>query len=110
MTPTQALGHTVANTLSLTISILATTLAEVYVVNKFMKIKNEPGRLQKMGITVVALMVIAVAIVWLTKGDILFSLFGISSAPAVAAATANTMTFDEMVLIKAPLLPCCNCS
>lgn len=96
MTPTQALGHTVANTLSLTaISILATTLAEVYVVNKFMKIKNEPGRLQKMGITVVALMVIAVAIVWLTKGDILFSLFGISSAPAVAAATANTVAFDE---------------
>ena len=67
MTPTQALGHTVANTLSLTaISILATTLAEIYVVNSIMKIKNEPRRLLKMGITVVALMVIAVAIVWLT--------------------------------------------
>lgn len=96
MKPTQAIGHTVANTLSLTaLSILATTLAEVFVVNKLMQDSSDDrAKLIRMGVMVVVLVVGAVTVVWVTGGDMMLSLLGVSSPHSTAAGLSTALDED----------------
>jgi hypothetical protein len=95
-----AIGHTFANTLSLTaLSIMSTSIVEQLVVPHLMPAKEKPNMqvLMKMLLTALAMFVIATMIVYATGGDWLYSIFGISPQTQAAAIGGVTVLGDDGV-------------
>ena len=89
-----ALGHTFANTLSLTaLSIMSTSLVEQLVVPHLIPGKDKPNMqvLTKMLLTALAMFAIASMIVFVTGGNWMYSIFGISPQNQAAAIGSTTI-------------------